>query len=199
LEPHSQTDDTPQSRAILEGQLRESFGRVVYSHKTHEKCADILLGRLSIIRIWQIILSAATTAGLIVGVIGKNEASTIASLVVSAVLLALNAYTKDNDDGALAQKHRKTGSDLWLIRERYCSLLVDVAMREKPVETLQQQRDQLIEQLHAAYAAAPSTNSKAYKQAQEALQKNEDMTFSDEEIDAFLPKELKRTASLPKN
>jgi hypothetical protein len=172
---------------------------VVYSHKTHEKCADILLGRLSIIRIWQIILSAATTAGLIVGVIGKNEASTIASLVVSAVLLALNAYTKDNDDGALAQKHRKTGSDLWLIRERYCSLLVDVAMREKPVETLQQQRDQLIEQLHAAYAAAPSTNSKAYKQAQEALQKNEDMTFSDEEIDAFLPKELKRTASLPKN
>ena len=32
----------------------------------------------------------------------------------------------------------------------------------------------------------------AYSRAQEALKKLEDMTFSDEEIDAFLPKELKR-------
>ena len=47
LEPHSQTDDTPQSRNILEGQLREAYGRVVYSHKTHQKCADILLSNLS--------------------------------------------------------------------------------------------------------------------------------------------------------
>jgi hypothetical protein len=199
LEQHSQTDDTPQSRGFLEGQLREAFGRVVYSHKTQEKCADILLARLSKIRVWQIILSAATTAGLVVGVVGKNVAGTIVSLVVSTALLALNAYTKDNDDGALAQKHRKTGGDLWLIRERLCSLLVDVAMREKPLEILQQHRDQLIEQLGAVYAAAPSTNSKAYKQAQEALQRHEDMTFSDEEIDAFLPKELKRGSQRPKS
>ena len=192
MEPHSQTDDTPQSRGILEGQLRECFGRVVYSHKTHEKCADLLLSKLGRIRIWQMVLSAATTGGLVVGIVGKNEAGTIAGLVISTVLLVLNAYTKDNDDGALAQKHRKTGNDLWLIRERFCSLLVDVAMKEKPMEKLQEQRDELIGQLHAAYAAAPSTNSAAYKQAQDALQKNEDMTFSDEEIDAFLPKELKR-------
>lgn len=192
MDPHSQTDDTPQSRGILEGQLRECFGRVVYSHKTHEKCADLLLSKLSRIRIWQMVLSAATTGGLVVGIVGKNQAGTIAGLVISTVLLVLNAYTKDNDDGALAQKHRKTGNDLWLIRERFCSLLVDVAMKEKPMEKLQEQRDELIEQLHAAYAAAPSTNSAAYKQAQDALQKNEDMTFSDEEIDAFLPKELKR-------
>lgn len=42
----------------------------------------------------------------------------------------------------------------------------------------------------------PSCPRKAYKLAQQALQKNEDMTFSDEEIDAFLPKELKRSARL---
>ena len=46
--------------AILEGQLRECFGRVVYSHKTHEKCADMLLSRLARIKLWQIILSAIT-------------------------------------------------------------------------------------------------------------------------------------------
>jgi SMODS and SLOG-associating 2TM effector domain family 4 len=194
LEQHSQTDDTPQSRSILEGQLRECYGRVVYSHKTHEKCADILLFRLAVIRTSQIVLSALTTAGFIGAALGKSEVSTILGLVVSTVLLALNAFTKDNDYGALAQKHRKTGNDLWLIRERFCSLLVDVAMKEKPLELLQQQRDELIEQLHAVYNAAPSTTSKAYKKAQEALQKHEDMTFSDAEIDAFSPRDLKRSS-----
>jgi hypothetical protein len=138
-------------------------------------------------------LSALTTAGFIGAVLGKSQITTVLGLIVSTILLALNAFTKDNDYGALAQKHRKTGNDLWLIRERFCSLLVDVAMKEKPLEMLQKHRDDVIEQLHAVYNAAPSTNVKAYKQAQEALQKNEDMTFSDAEIDAFLPEELKRT------
>ncbi len=198
MEPHTRTDDTVQSRAILEGQLREFFGKVVYSHKTHEKCADILLLRLSRIRLLQIVLSAITTGGLLIGIFGKNDPATILGLVVSTLLLVLNAYIKDNDDGALAQKHRTTAVDLWLIRERSCSLLVDVAMREKPLEKLQEQRDQLIEQLHAIYAAAPSTNSAGYRKAQKALQQNEDMTFSDEEIDTFLPKELKRTVQRTK-
>jgi hypothetical protein len=39
---------------------------------------------------------------------------------------------------------------------------------------------------------APSTNYKAYKRAQEALQQLEDMTISDVEVDKFLPNELKR-------
>ena len=67
MEPHSKTDDTPDSRAILEGQLRECFGRVVYAHKTHEKAADILLTRLSRIKFSQIVLSALTTGGFIAG------------------------------------------------------------------------------------------------------------------------------------
>jgi SMODS and SLOG-associating 2TM effector domain family 4 len=81
---------------------------------------------------------------------------------------------------------------LWAVREAYLSLLVDVRMKEKPLEILQTHRDELIERLHTVYSGAPSTNYPAYKRAQEALQKHEDMTFSDAEIDAFLPGELKR-------
>lgn len=192
MEHHSQTDDTPQTRNILEGQLRECYGRVVYSHKAHEKCADILLSRLSITRVVQIVLSAITTAGFIGTVFGVGQASTIIGLIVSTSLLALNAYTKDYDLGELAQKHKQAANDLWLIREKFLSLLVDIAMKEKPLEKLQEQRDTLIEQLHKVYNGAPSTTYKAYKKAQIALKTLEDMTFSDSEIDAFLPKELKR-------
>jgi hypothetical protein len=193
LEQHSQTEDTPDARGAVEGQLRECYGRVVYSHKTHEKCADILLSNLGRIRIWQIVLSAITTAGFIGAIFGAGRVSALIGMVVSTVLLALNSYTKNYDLGELAQKHKQAASDLWLIREKYLSLLVDVAMKEKPLESLQTQRDELVEQLHAIYSVAPSTTYKAYKRAQEALQKLEDMTFTDAEIDAFLPRELRRT------
>jgi hypothetical protein len=192
LEQHSQTEDTPNSRAILEGQLRESYGHVVYSHKTHEKCADILLCRLGHIKMSQIILSAITAAGFIGVAFGAGKIGAVAGIVVSTILLALNAYTKNYDLGAIAQKHKDAANELWLIREKYLCLLVDVAMGEKPLETLQGERDQLVKQLHKIYSGAPSTTYKAYKKAQEALQRLEDMTFSDAEIDAFLPKQLKK-------
>lgn len=192
MEQHSQNNDTAQSRSILEGQLRECYGRVVYSHKTHEKCADILLCRLARIKLWQIILSAITIAGFIGAVFGAGKVGAFLGMIVSTGLLALNSYTKNYDLGELAQKHRQAANDLWIIREKYLSLLVDLAMKEKHLEALQQQRDELVEQLHTVYSGAPSTTFHAYKKAQEALKKLEDMTFTDAEIDVFLPKELKR-------
>jgi SMODS and SLOG-associating 2TM effector domain family 4 len=192
LEPHSQTDDTPDSRAILEGQLRECFGRVVYTHKTHEKAADILLTRLSRIKIWQIVLSAVTTGGFIAAIFGAGNVAAIIGVVVSTILLVLNAYTKDYDLGELAQKHRQAGADLWIIREKYLSLITDLRMGERPIEELQKGRDELLKDLHSVYSGAPSTTYQAYKKAQEALKHLEDMTFSDAEVDAFLPKALKK-------
>jgi len=164
----------------------------VYSHKTHEKCADILLTRLSRIKLSQIILSALSTGGFIAAVFGAGEIGALVGILVSTTLLVLNAYTKDYDLGELSQKHRQAGADLWIIREKYLSLITDLRMGEKPIESLQKERDELLEKLHAVYSGAPSTTYKAYKKAQEALKQLEDMTFSDAEIDAFLPKELKR-------
>lgn len=185
--------DGPDDRRILEGQLRECYGRVVYSHKTHEKCADILLGRHSLIKALQIMLSALTTAGFVstffeaTSTVGKTI-----GFVLSAALLVLTSYTKDYDLGELAQKHKQAASDIWLLRERYFSLLTDLAARARPLDELRKERDELVTALHAAYAGSPSTTHKAYSKAQEALKRHQDMTFSDAEIDAFLPAELKR-------
>lgn len=192
MEQHFQTDVPLKNQAILEGQLRECFGRVVYSHKTHEKCADILLSRLSKIKLGQIILSAITTAGFVAVVFGAGEIGAIFGVIVSTILLALNSYTKNYDLGELAQKHKQAANDLWIIREKYLSLITDLRINEKPIEELQEERDRLLNDLHLVYLGAPSTTFQAYRKAQEALKTFEDMTFSDEEIDAFLPSELKR-------
>lgn len=193
MELHSQNNDLSISIQALEGQLRECFGRVVYSHKTHEKCADILLKRLSLIKLWQISLSVITTGGFISTFFGAETIGSVIGSTVSAIFLGLTLYTKDYNLAELAQKHRQPASDLWLIREKYQSLITDLVIGGKPLESTQKERDVLMEELHSIYSGAPGTTHNAYKKAQQALKYSEDMTFSDEEIDAFLPSELKRS------
>jgi hypothetical protein len=178
--------------SILEGQIRECYGRVVYSHKTHEKCADILLRKNSQIKMAQILLSAVVTGGVISTFFGSGSWGSAISVVLSTTLLAINSYTKDHDLGEIAQKHRQAGAELWIVREQYLSLLTDLRLGDTSLSDVRKKRDELLQDLHAVYTGAPSTNYKAYKMAQTALKSLEDMTFSDDEIDAFLPGELKR-------
>jgi hypothetical protein len=60
------------------------------------------------------------------------------------------------------------------------------------MEKATERRDRLQKDLSAIYSKAPRTNAEAYKAAQKALKISEDLTFSAEEIDAFLPDPLKR-------
>lgn len=192
---HFQGKPTATGRLVMEGTIRECYGRVTYSHKTHEKSADMLLRRLSRIKLWQIILASATTAGFFGTVFGVGSFSAVVGTIASTVLLALNLYTKDHDLGKLAQEHRQGAADLWLVREEYLALLTDLNIGNASFENITERRDSLLTKLHGIYSRAPSTNSQAYKKAQEALQLNEEMTFSDSEIDTMLPKELHRGAS----
>lgn len=164
----------------------------MYSHKTHEKCADLLLSRLSNIKLCQIILSAVTTGGFLAAVFGAGPIGAAAGVVVSTALLVLNAYTKNYDLGELAQKHKQAANDIWLIREKYLSLITDIRLGDKELRDIIKERDTLLEELHAAYNGAPSTTYDAYRKAQQALQQLEDMTFSDKEIDSFLPREMRK-------
>lgn len=180
--------------ATLEAQIRECFGRVVYSHKTHEKDADICLSRLALIKRWQIILSAVTTGGLLAVVLGPDERAPLAAGVtalVSTSLLALNAYTKENDLGQIAQKHKDAADKLWMVRESYLSLLTDMRGRSIAADVARARRDELQATLATVYSAAPRTSPKAYAEASKALKLREDLTFSDAEIDQFVPSKLR--------
>jgi hypothetical protein len=196
MAPHTPAeDDAPDGRSIVEAQLRECFGRTVYSHKTHEKCADIALEQLSHIKVTQIVLSAITTGGILAVVFGppdKSHAAAAVAAVVSTALLALNAYTKENDLGRIAQTHKEAADKLWNIRESYLSLLTDLRAGILPLAEVRDRRDVLQVALNAAYLAAPRTSGAGYKRAQKALKVSEDLTFTDAEIDQFLPAPLRR-------
>ncbi len=179
----------------LEGQIRECFGRVVYSHKTHEKEGDLCAGTLRYFKIAQIALAAVTTSGALAILFTDEFILKAITAAVSLISLFVTGYMKGFDPGATAQKHRDTTADLWAIRESYLSLLTDLASKAISDSAARSKRDDLQEALAAIYKSAPGTSAKAYGKAQTALQSLEDYTFNPGEVDKFLPPALKRDGS----
>lgn len=181
-----------EKKVLLESQIREIYGRVVYTHKTHEKCADVLKERNDCLKITEVILSALTTTSILVVIFGEGIVFQFLAALFSTALLCLSLYSKDYNLLALAEKHKQAALDIIEVREKLLSLLVDIRIGNKDVSEYQIERNKLNEQLLNAYRGAPKTINKAYKIASKALQKNEEFTFSDEEIDKFLPESLRK-------
>jgi len=177
---------------IIESQIRECFGRVVYSHKTQEKCADIVQTIHKNLKLAQIIISAVVTTSLLLKIFGDNQIALFVGAFLSTILFGLNTYTKDYDLGEIAQKHTNAANELWDIRETYLSLLTDIKTENLSINQIVNQRDELQKRLANIYAGSPRANGKAYAEASKALKLNEELTFSDKEIDAFLPNELRK-------
>ncbi|MEL7464875.1 MAG: SLATT domain-containing protein [Pseudomonadota bacterium] len=186
----------PDYDIALEDQVRECYGRVVYTHKTHERMADRFAAILNRYKIAQIVLTALTSTGA-VGVMVTSELWVeIATVAVSFFTLFVSAYLKNFDPGSIAQQHRSAAAKLWNVRECYFSLLTDLPKLSREVAV--QRRDELQAMLAALYIGAPRTDGKAYVEAQDRLKNMEDMTFTDDEIDCFLPLSLKRSGGRPK-
>lgn len=181
-----------EQKKIIESQIREIYGRVVYTHKTHEKCADVLKVRSDYMKFAEIFLSAATTTSILVIFFGDGKVFQFLAAFFSTILLGLTLYSKDFNLLAIAEKHKQAALDILEIREKLLSLLVDIRIGNKDIEQLQLTRDELNEQLVNTYRGAPKTINKAYEIASKALKENEEFTFSDAEIDKFLPESLRR-------
>lgn len=188
----SQTEEAPQPsiRTSLEGQLREMYGRAAYTHKTHEKMADGYIRRYGLIKTVEIWLSALAATSLLLAVFGDSRAGTIVGAVLSTILLALTLYFKEASLGEQAQKHTVVGSKLWGVREALLSLLVDMH-DGRAVEEVRAERDRLNQLLEDIYKSAPRTSSTAYEAAQKALKADEELYFTDAELDRMLPKRLR--------
>lgn len=190
MEQSFQPDVLTTARTSLEGQLREMYGRAAYTHKTHEKMADGYIRRYRFIKTLEILLSALAAGSLLLAVFGDSRVGTIVGAVLSTVLLGFTLYFKEAALGEQAQKHTVVGSKLWGVREALLSLLVDMH-DGREIEEVRTERDRLNELLEEIYKAAPRTDGKAYAAAQKALKADEELYFTDAELDRMLPKRLR--------
>lgn len=174
----------------LESQIREAYGRLVYTLTCHNKIVNRLMSKNNTIKVWQIVLSALTTGSFLVIISSYELIASIIGAVISISLLILNAYTKNFDLVETAESHQKAADALWKIREEYVSLLTDFDLLESSV--IMERRDDLQNRTAEIYAQSPRTDAKSYKQAQKALKTNEEQTFSEKEIDVMLPNSIRR-------
>ncbi|MEU7889478.1 SLATT domain-containing protein [Microbispora bryophytorum] len=188
----------PDRDPYLLAQVREAFGRVVYSHKTHEKQADICFSKHR----WQqgvlIALTAISSGTFLAAVVGLRGSAVLTSLATSSIALlvswmSLGAKTFKFEEESDA--HRGIASRLWDVRESYISLIADLMSGTVSDTEARERRDELQLTTRDAYADAPRTSPKAFERASEGLQRNEEMTFTSHEIDLFLPEALRLNES----
>lgn len=194
METHSHlTPENAVAPVTLEAQLREMYGRLAYTHKTHEKMADAYIAKYKTLKGLEIFLSAITSGSLIIALLGDSFIGTLVATFLATVLTGLLLYFKEGALGECAQKHTEVAAKLWRLREKLISLLID--MKDGlPQEAARGRRDTLNDELEQVYASAPRTNTKAYTAAQKALKESEELYFSPEELNRLLPEALRTKA-----
>ena len=177
----------------MEEQIRDCFGRVAWSHKTHEKQADSYETWNCKLTWGKIIVTALASAGGILSLLTKSWWG-VTSCVLSTLLLLINLIFENRNYAILSQKHRDTAAQLWNIREGYLSLLTDIRAPNADIREIQKRRDELQEKLFSVYSSALRTSGKAYIEASNALH-GEELSFSDAEIDKMLPPALRKASN----
>jgi hypothetical protein len=181
--------------------IRHSFGRVVYTYKTHEKQIDRLAASLKRYKWTRLVIVALTATGAISTLTALPgwtlEATKLATAILATISLALTIYGLSFNPEEAIQRHRSTANDLWCVREEYCNLIADIVSERIGDDRAAQIRDDLTRRLEIIYHNAPHTSPQAYTAAQQALKVSQEMTFTDEEIDSFLSPTLRKTKLLP--
>lgn len=177
--------------------IRESFGRVVYTHKTHLKMIDSLNARATAVKLANIIALLLTTGGILTPIFDALPFKNIVLSLCSAFALGVAVYQISFDPALEIEAHRKCAKHLWIIREKYINLIADIKDGFLADADVRNQRDCLVDELGKIYQEAPDTRPRAYKAARKALKINQEMTFSSQEIDLFLPVRLRENQTTP--
>jgi hypothetical protein len=180
------------SREPIVATARELYGRLVYTHLTHEKERLIWSGKVCWMNRINLGLAAATTFFAILSATLQPVWSiTLTALFAVATVCSLMWQSNYDPAGKEAQ-HRTAAKELLWIREQFLLLITDCHISTYPQRDLEQRLNELTRELTAVYKFAPNTSPEAYAQAKAAIDAGH-FTFSDEEIDAMLPVDLRKT------
>lgn len=176
-------------------QLKEAYGKVVYTYTAHNKEIEIIRCKNILIKYTQIVLSAVSTGGIIGSIFSENELKyKVLASIMSTSLLAINLFFKDFDLKEEIDSHQIAADELWVIREQYISLLTDFSILSD--KEIMEKRDELQLKTSEVYKNSPHTTKKGYNLAQNALKQEEEQFFSNEELDKILPKHLRNNKDI---
>ncbi len=176
----------------LEGTVRNTYASVVWSHKIQEKQADIYSAQYNRMEIAKIISASLTSVGIVSLIFTDQFWLKLLSAFISFVSVFVSSFFKSFDLQSMISNHKNAANKLLSVRNDLCVLLLKIRLKGNTVPELLEQYENIESRLNDIYKEVPSTTDKAVKRARKALEINEDNTFSDLEIDEYLPTELRR-------
>jgi hypothetical protein len=131
--------------------VRLDSEHIARNYTVHARAAERIVGLVFACRITITVLLAVATASTIATLVDPSRAYQIAAVAATAAaLLAFVLYTVLGLEGRLFA-HRSFAQRLWLMSERYRSLLAEAHDGRVDESTLLRRRDELIRDVHAVY------------------------------------------------
>jgi hypothetical protein len=181
--------------------VRQSFAQTVFTHQVQEIAATNKRKKVFWVKIFNIILVAAVLVLLLFQAKYPEQllfAYVGAGVTVAEIIFLIIQLTFDFEGQSLL--HKNSALKYMDLRDRYRLLIADIMNDKRPKEELIAQRNALQNEYQSISDLAPPTGKNEYDAAQIVLNKKglvggEQFTWSDKEIDHFLPEELRLTKS----
>lgn len=177
--------------------IRQTFANTVFTHKIQEVAAENQEKIVFIVKVANVLLVTVVLVLLIIQVSNPNNliysyigsGFTVAEIIFLIIQLSFNFEQR-----ALA--HKNCALKYMGLRDAYRLLITDVMNDAISTAELISCRDLLQREYQIISELAPQTGPKEYTEAQQRLNRRgtvqgEEFTWSDEEIDWFLPEALR--------
>jgi hypothetical protein len=143
--------------------VRLDSQQLAQNYTVHAHAAERIAG---VVFTWRIVITAllvVATATTIATLLFQGRVYQIAAVVATALaLFAFAAYAMFGPEARLFA-HRSFAHRLWLVSERYRSLLAEVQEGTVDLPTLLRRRDELIHDVHAIYEVGFGADHAGYE------------------------------------
>ena len=177
--------------------IRQSFASTVFTHKVQEVAAENQEKNVFAIKVVNIVIVSIVLILLIIQA-AKPEIILFsyigAGITVAEVIFLIIQLTFSFEQRVVM--HKNSALKYMGLRDAYRSLIADVMGELVSTDQIIALRDLLQREYQVISDLAPQTGHKEYTEAQKRLNKRgevqgEEFTWSDEEIDWFLPENLR--------
>lgn len=176
---------------LLLDEVRQNYASVVWTHKIQEKQADIYHEKYAKLETTNILAASATSCGIVSTIFCDNIWAKIITALLSFVTITITAYFKSFDIKEMEKQNKEYANKFLIIRNELLHIICDLHMKNRNVDEINKEYISIMNELNKLYITAPSTAQEAVDRATDALKVNKEYTYTDEEIDNFLPPSLR--------
>lgn len=178
---------------IQEGQIRQIFASIVWTHKIQEKQAESYRKKYKRMDATKIVLSALTSSGIVSVLFVDNFWLKVVSAILSSISLFISIYCESYDLKTEANIHKATALSLFKLRENTISILSDIKCKKLTYDEIIVKKNLVYDEYFKICNNAKDTDVKSVDKACKDLNVRKDNTYNDEEIDSFLPIAIRKT------